>query len=278
MPYRKEHFNNGDIAHIVLRAIDNNLLFKDINDYYRGIFASYEFNNALPVVMRDRRVARKKLKEAIANGIIDPVSAATIEAARRDKFVEILAFAFMPNHIHLLVRQLKDGGITRFMHKFDLGVGSYLNARYKRKGPVFQSRFVAVPILSDEQLEVAFVYIHTNPIALIEPGWKEKGIANPERAIEFLENEYRWSSYGDYLGKKNFPSVTDREFIIKLLGGVDCCKECVDTWIKHKEELHKAIAGVDAAIAKAAKPAKTRSLRNRRDRVSASSGSANRPE
>jgi len=37
MPYRKEQFANNDIGHIILRAIDNNLLFKNIDDYYRGI-------------------------------------------------------------------------------------------------------------------------------------------------------------------------------------------------------------------------------------------------
>jgi hypothetical protein len=63
MPYRKEQFDNNEFYHIILRAIDNNLIFKDINDYYRGIFSIYEFNNANPVSIRRRREQIKNLKK-----------------------------------------------------------------------------------------------------------------------------------------------------------------------------------------------------------------------
>lgn len=94
------------------------------------------------------------------------------------------------------------------MMKFGAGYGGYFNRKYHRKGHVFQQRFSAVHIEGEEQLKTVFVYIHTNPISLIEPNWKEKGIEEPEKVIEFLEN-YKWSSYQDYIGKKNFPSVTN---------------------------------------------------------------------
>jgi len=244
MPYRKEQFETDKFYHIIVRAIDNNLLFKDIEDYFRGFFGIYEFNNSLPVVMRDRRAERKRLNEAIAEGTIDPVSVAIKESARRDKFVEVVAICLMPNHMHLLVHQIKDGGITKFMHKLNLGIGSYFNTKYHRKGPVFLGRFLAIPVLSDEQLKVTFVYIHTNPVALIEPGWKEKGIADSQKAIEFIEN-YKWSSYMDFLGKKNFPSVTERDFLLEIMGGLDGCRKCVNDWIAQKEQLRKMIAKID---------------------------------
>jgi len=143
----------------------------------------------------------------------------------------------MPNHLHLLVRQLVEGGITKFMKKLNGGYGGYFNRKYERKGYVFQNRFVAVHIKDEDQLKVVFVYIHTNPISLIEPKWKEIGIKNPNKVIEFLENEYRWSSYFDYLGKKNFPSVTERDFILKIMGGEKGCKEFVENWIRYKGEI-----------------------------------------
>src|SRR3989339_678477 len=63
MPRRKEQFVTGEIYHIVIRAIDNNLIFKDLNDYYRGIFSIYEFNNAIPVNIFNRRLARTAEKK-----------------------------------------------------------------------------------------------------------------------------------------------------------------------------------------------------------------------
>lgn len=124
------------------------------------------------------------------------------------------------------------------MHKLGTGYGGYFNRKYGRQGHLTQKRFTAVHIKTEEQLKIVFVYIHTNPISLIEPKWKELGIKNSEKAIEFIEN-YKWSSYRDYIGKKNFPSVTDREFLLKIMGGEKSCKEFVNDWIKYKGEIRE---------------------------------------
>jgi len=223
MPYRHEQFVNGEIYHTVIRGIDDNLIFKNTDDYYRGIFSIYEFNTTMPIEIRLQREKRYTVKK---HG--DRVSEDT-----RDKLVEILAFYFMPNHIHLLIRQIKNNGITQFMRKFGAGYATYFNKKYNRKGHLFQGRFRAVHIKTNEQLKNVFVYIHTNGISLIEPKWKEKGISNPKKVIKFLEN-YKWSSYPDYIGKKNFPSVTNRDFLLKVMGGKKGCKEFVENWVKYK--------------------------------------------
>ena len=230
MPYRKQQFVNEEIYHIVLRGIDDNLIFKDIDDYYRGIFSIYEFNTTKPVTIQSRRKIRATIKKKNRGraSILD----------ERDKLVEVLAFCFMPNHIHLLLKQLKSGGITKFMSKVGTGYGRYFNKKYNRRGYVFQNRFLAVHIKDDEQLKTVFVYIHTNPIALIEPNWKEKGIKNPKKIIKSLEN-YKWSSYSDYILKKNFPSITNRDFLLKIMKGKRGCKEFVDYWVKYKGEIRK---------------------------------------
>jgi putative transposase len=156
----------------------------------------------------------------------------------RDKLVEVLSFCIMPNHLHLLLRQLQNEGIIKFMLKLGAGYGGYFNRKYSHEGHVFQKRFTAVHIKDEEQLKTVFVYIHTNPISLIEPEWKEVGIKDPQKCIQFLE-EYRWSSYLDYIGKKNFPSVTEREFILKIMGGEKGCKEFVEAWIKYKGKIRE---------------------------------------
>ncbi len=243
MPYRKQQFVNGENYHIILRAIDNNLLFKDVNDYYRGIFSIYEFNTADPVEILERRKIRAKIKKIIRNtgGPSSPeFSSEIVVSDLRDKLVKILAFCFMPNHIHLLLEQIKNNGITTFMRKVGTGLGGYFNKKYNREGHVFQSRFKDVHIKDEEQQKNAFVYIHTNPISLIEPKWKELGIKNLKKTIDFVE-KYKWSSYLDYLGGKNFPSVTDRDSLLGLMGGVEGCRNFVNGWIEYKKELREEL-------------------------------------
>ncbi len=239
MPYRRQQFENGEIYHVVLRAIDNNLIFKNIDDHYRGIFSIYEFNTTQSVEIRERRQARARFKKALRQTNGDPISDSIAAVDRRDKLVEVLGFCLMPNHLHLLLKQLKEEGISKFMQKFGTGLGGYLNRKYHRQGHVFQNSFVSVHIESDRQLRVVFVYVHTNPISIIVPKWKELGIKDPERAIKFLEKEYRWSSLFDYLGKKNFPSVSKRDFLSEVMGGSEGIKEAIEDWIRYKGEIKK---------------------------------------
>ncbi|KKQ21691.1 MAG: hypothetical protein US35_C0019G0043 [Parcubacteria group bacterium GW2011_GWA2_37_10] len=149
MPQRKEKFITGEIYHLTLRVLDDNLIFKDVNDYYRGIFSIYEFNNASPVSIFIRR--RDRIVEKRREKVCDIGSRTILIEDERDKYVEILAFSFMPNHIHLLVRQLKDNGISKFMQKTGIGLAKYFNKKYGRKGYVFQDTFKSVRIKDDNR-------------------------------------------------------------------------------------------------------------------------------
>ena len=142
----------------------------------------------------------------------------------------------MPNHVHLLLKQIKNEGISQFMKKLGTGYAAYFNKKYDRKGHLFQGRFKAVHIKNDKQLETVFVYIHSNAISLIEPKWKEIGIKDPKKVIKFLEN-YKWSSYQDYIGNKNFPSVIQRNFLLETMGGEEGCGNFIENWVKYKKGL-----------------------------------------
>jgi putative transposase len=221
MPIKRPELVNNEIYHIVIRGVGDSEIFKEESDYYRAIFSIYEFNTTKPVLIRERRKARTYRGQS---------------SDSRDKLVEVLAFCFMPNHIHLLLKQVKDGGITQFMRKFGTGYATYFNKKYNRKGHLFQGRFKAVHIETNDQLKNVFVYIHTNGISLIEPNWKEKGVNNSRKVIKFLET-YKWSSYPDYIGKKAFPSVTERDFLLEVMRGKEGCKEFVEAWISYKKKI-----------------------------------------
>jgi len=227
MPIKRPPLINNEIYHIITRGVGDVAIFRNKDDYYRAIFSLYEFNTSVtPITIRERRKARIKSKKANREQFSDD----------RDLIVEILAFCFMPNHIHLLLRQIKKDGISQFMRKFGAGYATFFNNKYDRKGHLFQGRFRAIHIKTNDQFKNIFVYIHTNGISLLEPKWKENGIKNPEKVIEFLGN-YKWSSYPDYIGKNNFPSLTKRDFFLKIMGGTKGYRKIVEDWIKYKGEI-----------------------------------------
>lgn len=248
MPYRKEEFLNNEMHHIVLRGIDENLIFKNKDDYYRGIFSIYEFNDSMPVVIQKRREKRKSFKKQLqesrrraSTGLstgLSMVFSGLEFIDERDKLIDVLCFCFMPNHIHLLLRQIKEGGIHKFMVKLGSGYGRYFNQKHQRKGYVFQNRFRSVTIKDNNQLMTVVNYIHANPISLIEPNFKEQGIKNHfvKEIINFLKT-YKWSSFQDYIGIKNFPSVTEREFLLEAMGREKGIMDNITDWISYKKEL-----------------------------------------
>ena len=227
---RRPQLVNDEIYHIVLRGTSDSLIFLNKDDYYRGVFSLFEFNDEQMVSIRARRRTRLNAKK-LGNKEF---------SATRKILVEMFTFCFMPNHIHLLLRQIKDNGITNFMRKFGTGYALYFNKKHKRQGHLFQGKFKAVHIKNDSQLIAIFNYIHSNPVSLVEPNWKGKGARFPQKDIKFL-NKYKWSSYQDYIGQTNFPSVTERNFLSEIMGGVVECKKSVQDWIKHKKE----VLGID---------------------------------
>lgn len=230
MSIQRPQLVNDEIYHTVIRAVGDTVVFSEENDFYRGIFSIYEFNNVKPTEIWLRRLQRKREK------LLEALGSMTSQCLdKREKMVEVLSFSFMPNHLHLLLRQIKDNGITHFMQKVGTGYANYFNQKYNRKGHLF-SRFRVIHIRTEEQLKNAFVYVHSNLISLIKPGWKENGIENPKKVIEFLENNKR-HSYPDYLGKKNFSSVTTREFLSEVMGGESGCREAVENWVRYKKEV-----------------------------------------
>jgi len=222
---------NNEIYHISSRTVGDTVIFATRDDCYRGVYSLYEFNDDKPVEIWAKRQSRLNFKKRqfMLQKLGRPTSQFPDE---RNKLVEVLAFSLMPNHFHIIVKQLQDQGIVTFIKKVSGGFAKYFNEKYNRKGHLF-NKFYPVHVQDEGQLRNVFTYVHTNAISLIERGWKEKGIKNPKKVRIFLE-KYKWHSYPDYLGQKNFPSVTDRDFLLQVMGGIEGCRADVENWIMHK--------------------------------------------
>lgn len=201
----------GEIYHIYNRGVDKRTVFLENADYARFIHDLYEFNNNKPL----RRWH----------------SMSEVGLLTLDRMVELLAFCLMPNHYHLLIQEVQEGGITEFMRKLGTGYTNYFNQKHQRSGALFQGKYKVVRVSEDRYLRYLPYYIHLNPLDLIAPEWRDGEIADTAKAERFLES-YRWSSYLDHTGKKNFPSVTQRKHLLEILGPPQEQIEQMIAWIK----------------------------------------------
>ena len=101
------------------------------------------------------------------------------------KIIDIICYCLMPNHFHLLIRQVEEKGIFEFISKLSNSYTKYFNTRNKRNGPIFQGEFKAVLVESDEQLLHLSRYIHLNPL-----------VNNLTKDLSL----YPWTSFLEYIG------------------------------------------------------------------------------
>jgi hypothetical protein len=92
-----------------------------------------------------------------------------------------------------------------------------------------------VPVGDDSQFNFLPFYIHANPLDKKFKEWRKKEMKNPKQAMEFLK-EYRWSSFPDYVGIKNFPSVTQRELLLDYFGGEKETEKAFAQWLRDMKE------------------------------------------
>jgi putative transposase len=229
----KRELISGQIYHICNRGVDKRKIFLDDIDYLRFIHDLFEFNDEAPILNLGHFFKQNPLIDS-ANQYVNQYVKTKHSKGSRKLLVEILAFCLMPNHYHLLLKQKKGGGITKFMSKLGIGYVNYFNQKYERGGVLFQGRFKSVLINQEAHFIHLPYYIHLNPLDLIEPKWKEKEIKDYKRSIKFLES-YRWSSYLDYIGKKNFPSVTSREFLNQFFSGPEEYRKETIKWLREIE-------------------------------------------
>lgn len=221
---QKPPFLENQIYHIYNRGVEKRNIFLDDRDYFRFLHDLFEFNdeNSVFNVAYYFNSGSKEIKS----------QGPKKEKKPRKLLVEILIFTLMPNHFHLLLKQKRENGIVKFMQKLGTGYTNYFNKKYERVGGLFQGRFKAVLISEEAHFIHLPFYIHTNPLDLIYGSstsidWRER--------MKFLEN-YRWSSYLDYIGKKNFPSLTSREFLLEFWGGEKEYLKETEKWLREREQ------------------------------------------
>lgn len=154
MPGRDIPLISGEIYHIFNRGIAGQLVYSDKRDYRRFLETmNYYQNKSVPIRYSKFLILsldeRKKIIERMKK--------------LRNFAVEFISYCLMPNHFHILLRQIENNGIAKFTGNLCNSYTRYFNTKTKRHGPLLQGKFKAVRIEDDEQLIHVTRYIHLNP-------------------------------------------------------------------------------------------------------------------
>jgi len=176
MESRKEPLTNNHYYHIFSRSIAKYEIFNSSEDYQRIV-------NILDLY----RYADFNYKYSGFSELSIINQGAILAGLRKTEnyLIEIAAYCLMPTHIHLILKQVADHGITKYMAKVLNSYSRYFNIRHKRTGPLWASRFKSVLVSDDEQLLHLTRYMHLNPTSA---GLVKK----PEN--------WSYSSYSEYIG------------------------------------------------------------------------------
>ncbi|MCD4775836.1 MAG: transposase [Candidatus Aegiribacteria sp.] len=126
--------------------------------------------------------------------------------------VSLLTYVCMPNHFHLLVTT-PDGNLSEFMRHFNISYTSSFNRRHDRVGHLYQGRYKAFLIDSDNYLLSVSRYIHLNPIRI--KAYAEKSI-DEKRGILLNYEASSFSGYLSVLKRRDFVNYSN---VLDYIGG-----------------------------------------------------------
>ena len=145
---RKEIFANNEFYHIFNRGNDKRNVFNDKFDFYRFLQSMHEFNLLEPIgSIYEYSFIKDEVKD---------------RASKKGNLVNFVAYCLNPNHFHLILQQIADKGIEKFMQRLGTGYSKYFNKKYKKSGSLFQGTFKARHIDSNEYLLHLSAYVNLN--------------------------------------------------------------------------------------------------------------------
>jgi len=181
--YRKVALKTGCYYHIFTRSIAGFEVFRYREEYLRFLETFRFYQCERPIL----RFSKKDfLRERLSSG---------------PDYVRLIAYCIMPTHVHFILEQLAEAGISECMRLTLNSYARYFNEKSGRKGPLWESRFQNRLIETDEYALHLSRYIHLNPTSA-------GLVTRPE--------DWEFSSYREYLGLCREPQLCEFIKIIPL--------------------------------------------------------------
>jgi len=181
----------GEYSHIFNRGMQKQPIFETDHDRLRFLFLILTFQGEAVIKNISREIRQNVQSRALH------IRAELKDEILEKRIVELVLFCLVSNHFHIIVRELVDNGISKYMHRVLTAYTKYFNTRHKKSGHLFQGPYKSVHIEDDRQLMHTSAYIHKHPCEISH--WAGK------------EHLYSWSSYQDCIGENRFGEllVTD---------------------------------------------------------------------
>lgn len=185
---RKEPFSVNDYVHVIKRGTRGMPIVRDNKDRQRFLLMLRHFNDTFSTENWFRDITSENKILTFERGSTWP---------QQKKIVEIVAYCLLDNHFHLLVREITEGGISKFMQRLGTGMSNHYNQKYDEKGSIFQGAYHSRTVSNDNYLQYVSVYIQVKNTLEMYPG----GI---NRAAHEFDKAYKWA--------KNYPYSSLREY------------------------------------------------------------------
>lgn len=182
---RAAPFEVGECYHVYKRGVNKAEIFNKTSDWDHFQHLLYTRNS-------DKRIDSARVKGLPLHKI-----------DRGETIVNIMAYACMPNHFHLLIHEKIEGGISTFMSKLSTAYSMYINIKYNRTGTLMCRPFRSQHIDSDEYFRWCVSYIHCNPLEL-----------NSGASDRTFLRTFKYSSFPDYfLTERDEATILNKEVL-----------------------------------------------------------------
>ena len=125
-----------------------------------------------------------------------------LDSATRRYDAVVHVYCLMGNHYHLLL-ETPSGNLSEIMRHINGAYTTYFNTKRQRSGHLLQGRYKAILVDKDAYSKELSRYIHLNPVRA--------------KLVDKLQ-DYRWSSYLDYIGSGTPPAWLEMNFILGYFG------------------------------------------------------------
>lgn len=161
----------------------------------------------------------------------------------RDPLVRILAWTLLPNHFHLLLEEIRDQGIAKFMQRLCGSMSMAYNSKYGERGSLFQGSYKSRTVDTDEYFLYLTFYIQVKNVLELFPGGLDTARHKFGDAWRWASN-YPFSSLGSYI--HDIPSpIIDRSRLRTLFDtqlSKEDCRELLTLHMRHHNEKYADIS------------------------------------
>ena len=223
---RVEPFAVGSYVHAIKRGARGLPIVRTEDDRLRFVRSLYLLNEKYKNENWDRQTAELAMFERPASW------------PEREQLTSILGWVLMPNHFHLLLKEIVPGGVAKFMQRLCGSMSTHFNAKYKEKGSIFQGGYRGRTVDTDGYLRQVMPYIMVKNVFELYPHGFAEALGNFDSAWGWAAGEYVFSSLPEYARQREWP-IVEKDLVAELFPNAKSFKKHAREILLSRKEVSK---------------------------------------